>query len=56
MTDKEYYKHKYEITAHPGLKEFYKLRLEGHTALCAITMVEDHMHCICKDIPEEDKI
>jgi hypothetical protein len=41
MTTYEYYKHKYETTFHPALKEFYRLRMEGHSALCAVNMIED---------------
>jgi hypothetical protein len=47
MTTYEYHKYKYETTFHPALKEFYRLRMEGHSALCAINMIEDYAPCRC---------
>ena len=50
MKDKElyeYHKHKYEITAHPALKKYYRLRMEGHNPMCAINMIETFDACSC---------
>lgn len=43
----EYYKHKYETTVHPGLKQYYRRRMEGHTSGCALDMIENYIPCRC---------
>ena len=45
--DKEYYRRKYETTTHPGLKEYYRLRMEGHTPGCALDIEENYANCRC---------
>ncbi len=54
--NKEYYQHKYDTTTHPGLKEYYRLRLEGHRPGCALDMEEIYAPCRCGVHKDQDEI